>query len=73
MLASRGETGESCGVPASLSDTTPPSNTPARSQLQHPPVDNPAFDLRHEGVVVDVVEACIDVGVEHPLPTPLAA
>ena len=32
MLASRGETGEPCGVPASVSETTPPSNTPARSQ-----------------------------------------
>src|SRR5512142_1644754 len=32
MLASSGEIGEPCGVPASICETTPPSNTPARSQ-----------------------------------------
>jgi hypothetical protein len=31
MLASNGEIGEPCGVPASIADTIPPSNTPARS------------------------------------------
>ena len=34
MLASSGEIGEPCGVPDSMSVTTPPSNTPARSQLR---------------------------------------
>ena len=34
MLASKGEMGEPCGVPAPLSETTPPSKTPARSQLR---------------------------------------
>src|SRR6478736_360138 len=32
MFASNGEIGEPWGVPASIADTTPPSNTPARSQ-----------------------------------------
>ncbi len=31
-LASNGEIGEPCGVPASIADTIPPSNTPALSQ-----------------------------------------
>ena len=34
MLASNGEMGEPCGVPDSVSETNPPSNTPARSQLR---------------------------------------
>ena len=32
MFASSGEIGDPCGVPASIADTIPPSNTPARSQ-----------------------------------------
>ena len=32
MLANSGDIGEPCGVPESTSETTPPSNTPARSQ-----------------------------------------
>src|ERR1700739_1027842 len=32
MLASNGEIGEPCGVPASFAYTIPPSNTPARTQ-----------------------------------------
>ena len=34
MLASSAEIGEPCGVPASTSETIPPSNTPARSQAR---------------------------------------
>jgi hypothetical protein len=67
--------GEPCGVPDVVSVTTPPSNTPARSQQRSSfnicRVNDPAFDLRHEGVVVDVVKARFDGGVEHPQP-PLA-
>jgi hypothetical protein len=49
-----------------LEDSCP---QPASQQLQHLPVNHPAFDLAHEGVVVDVVEARLDVSVEHPPPT----
>ena len=34
MLASSGEMGDPCGVPVPVSETTPPSKTPARSQLR---------------------------------------
>ena len=73
MLASRGETGEPCGVPAPTSETTPPSNTPARSQLRS------SFNIcrsttRRSTWAMSAswsmfVEARLDVGVEHPHPT----
>ena len=70
MLASNGEMGEPCGVPDSGVGDDPalehPCSQPAPQQLQHLPVNDPALDLAHEGVVVDLVEACLDVGVEHP-------
>ncbi|GHH81087.1 hypothetical protein GCM10017771_02020 [Streptomyces capitiformicae] len=34
MLASSGETGEPCGVPAPVGEVTPPSSTPIRSQAR---------------------------------------
>ena len=37
---------------------------PTTQQLQHLPVNNPAFDLTHESVMVDVVK-----GVGDTLPT----
>ena len=74
MLASSGEIGEPCGVPVSVSETTPPSNTPARSQLRSSfnicRSDTRRSTWRHQGVVVDLVEARLDVGVEHPHPAP---
>jgi hypothetical protein len=42
---------------------------PTTKQLQHLPVNHPAFDLTHEGVMVDVVKARLDVSIEHPSPT----
>ena len=72
MLASSGDSGEPCGVPVSVSETgthpRTPRPQPTPQQLQQPPVDDPAFDLRHQGVVVDVVEARFDVSVEYPHP-----
>ena len=72
MLASKGETGEPCGVPASGIRDHPaleyPGSQPTTQQLQHGPVRDPALDLANEGLVVDLVEACLDVGVEHPHP-----
>ena len=43
---------------------------PASQQLQHRPVRHPAGHLGHQGVVIDLVEAGFDVGVEHPLGGP---
>jgi len=48
-----------------------PRSQPASQQLQHLPVNNPALDLGHEGVMVDLVEARLDVGVEHPHRSPV--
>ena len=36
-------------------------------------VNHPAFDLGHQGLVVDLVKACLDVSVEHPIAPRLAA
>ena len=74
-MASRGETGEPCGVPASLGDDPAlehPGPQPTPQQLQHPPVHDPPFDQSNQGVMVDVVKARLDVSVEHPHPPPLA-
>lgn len=77
MLAKGGETGEPCGVPASVSETTPPlehpRSKPRPQQLNHLPVNNPAFDLGYESLVVDLGKAALDIGVEHPQRPRLAA
>ena len=63
MLASSGEIGEPCGVPASDVGDHPalehPGPQPSPQQLQHLPVNDPALDLGHQGVVVDLVEAAL--------------
>jgi len=65
MLASSGEIGEPCGVPASTCETTPPSNTPARSQLpqqlDHAPIRDAPLHLGDQRVVVDAVKGSCDL------------
>ena len=64
------ESGEPCGVPASVADTMPPSKIPARSQprsslstrrSRHAPLD-----LSDQRRVRDLIKAALDVGVERP-------
>ena len=48
-----------------------PRSKPASQQLQHRPVRHPSGHLDHQGIVIDLVEARFDVGVEHPLAAPI--
>ena len=71
MFASRGEIGDPCGVRRLRVGDHPaletPRSKPALEQLEDLAVDHPSLDLSHEGVTVDLVEAALDVSVEHPL------
>lgn len=60
--------GFSVGQHSPLDD---PCTQPASQQLQHRPVNDPALDLTHECVVIDLVEARLDIGVEHPQRSPV--
>src|ERR687891_2642317 len=75
MLASNGEIGEPCGVPASVSDTTPPSNIPARSQLRssfnicRSTTRRSTWPRRASWSMLS--KHAFDIGVEHPVPAPV--
>jgi hypothetical protein len=47
-----------------------PGPQPTPKQPQHPPIAHPSLDLSDQGVQVDLVNAALDVGVEHPLLAP---
>src|SRR6478609_9446689 len=50
---------------ASKGEITPPCGVPLPDQFQHPPIRDPQRHLRHEQVMVDVVEEAPDVGLGH--------
>ena len=72
MLASSGERMPPCGVPVSVSRLRPSSvRIPALQERLHQRQDalvpDPSPHPAHQGRVVDLVEARLDVALEHPL------
>src|SRR6266542_2404349 len=74
-LASNGEIGDPWGVPDTVSVTTPSTSTPALSHARRSfsmsRSDTRSGDQPDQGVVVDASEAVRQVGVKHPLGTPV--
>jgi hypothetical protein len=48
-----------------------PSTKPASQQLHDPPVGHPPLNLSDQRLVRDLIEARLDVGIEHPRPAPV--
>src|SRR6266849_2177037 len=74
MFASSGEATDPCGVPTSVFDHSPSSDTPAfshfrirRSILRYPPVGNTMLDELDQPLVGQVVEKAPHVGIEYPV------
>jgi hypothetical protein len=59
-LASRGEIGEPC-----------PDPQPRPHQFQHPPIRHPPGHQGHQGGMIDLPETVADIGIQHPLPSPV--
>ncbi len=75
MLASSGERIPPWGVPVIVVAAEPSSErTPALQERLHQAQDtfvsDPTSHTVHQGGVVDLVEARLDVGLEHPLVVP---
>ena len=72
MLASSGERIPPCGVPVIVSAAAArlgqdPGPQERLHQRQHALVPDPSPHPAHQGGVVDLVEARLDVRLEHPL------